>query len=126
MGDLFYFVSYLGIIHEINVGGETSVLKKSWPLGSVKDLENWMEPGGYQLIAVDKTSRRLYVAMHSGGKEGSQNPWRNLGCRSKTKKVIQRIAGANSIAMTLTKERKPYLYLYDEVEAKINTKLSRK
>ena len=24
IGDLFYFVSYLGIIHEINVGGETS------------------------------------------------------------------------------------------------------
>ena len=122
IGDLFYFVSYLGIIHEINVGGETSVLKKSWPLGSVKDLEGGWRPGGYQLIAVDKTSRRLYVAMHSGGKEGSHKyPGEEIWAVDlKTKKVIQRIAGANSIAMTLTKERKPYLYLYDGVEAKIH------
>ena len=121
IGDLFYFVSYNGVIHTINVGAEEATLKDNWSIGSDQDRVGGWRPGGYQLIAVDKISRRLYVAMHSGGKEGSHKyPAEEIWAIDlKTKKVIQRISGGNSVAMTLTKERKPYLYIYDGVGAKI-------
>lgn len=121
IGDTFYFVSYNGVIHEINVGSDTTTLKDTWSaLSGENENGNW-RPGGYQLIAVDKTAHRLYLAMHSGGKEGShkypaEEIWAiDLG----TKTVIQRVPGGNSVAMTLTKEPKPFLYVYDGVEAKI-------
>jgi len=121
IGDVFYFVSYKGVIHEIDVGSETATLKATWSvLSDDNDDGNW-RPGGYQLIAVDKTAQRLYLAMHSGGKEGSHKyPAEEIWALDlQTKNVIQRVSGGNSVAMTLTKESKPFLYAYDGVEAKI-------
>jgi methylamine dehydrogenase heavy chain len=115
VGDSYYFVSYEGNVKVINVGGDTAKLEDSWSLVDDADRKAGWKPGGYQLQAVHAQTKRLYVGMHDGAKNGShKNPAKEIWVFDlATKKRIQRAPGSNSIAMALTKEAKPTLYAYD-------------
>lgn len=122
IGDVYYFTSFHGQIYEINVGGAKAELLKTWSLLKDSDKAEGWRPGGYQLLAVHEESRRLYIAMHDEGKEGSHKyPAKEIWSFDIDSKArIGRISGGNTIAMTLTKEKDPSLYAYDGIEAKFH------
>jgi len=122
IGNTYYFVSFHGDVYEMNVENNKAKLLKTWSLLQDADKAAGWRPGGYQLLAVHPESRRLYVAMHPGGGEGTHKyPAKEIWSFDiDSKKRIDRVDGGNSIAMTLTKEKKPSLYLYDGIEAKFH------
>ena len=117
VGDSYYFVSYEGNVKVINVGGDVAKLEDSWSLLDDADKKAGWKPGGYQLQAIHTPTKRLFVGMHDGAKNGShKNPAKEIWVYDlATKKRIQRAPGSNSIAMALTKEAKPTLYAYDGI-----------
>ncbi len=122
IGDTYYFVSYEGNVHVLDLGGATAQAKGTWSLIDEAERAAGWRPGGYQLLAVDSANQRLYVAMHEGARDGSHKwPAKEIWAFDlKTSKRIGRAPGGNSIAMTLTNEPEPHLYLYDGMEAKFH------
>ncbi len=120
VGDTYSFVSYEGNVKVINVGGDVAKLEDSWSLLDEADKKAGWKPGGYQVQALHAPTKRLYVAMHDGAKNGShKNPAKEIWVYDlATKKRIQRAPGSGSIAMALTKEAKPTLYAYDGMNLK--------
>lgn len=115
IGDTYYFVSYNGNILEVDLGGAVAKAGATWSLLDDADkAANW-KPGGYQLMALNAEAKRLYVGMHPGAKDGSHKwPAQEIWAFDlNTRKRIDRAPGGNAIAMTLTKEAEPLLYLYD-------------
>ena len=72
-GQQYYFVSYEGDIHTLDVSGEEPTMKAAWPLQSPSERDEWW-PGGTQLIALHTGSGRFYVAMHRGGINSQKDP----------------------------------------------------
>ena len=71
IGDRYWFVSFNGMLHEVDVGGATARLVGSRSLvGAAQRKQGW-RPGGYQLFAVHPSGRWAVVAMHDKGGEGS-------------------------------------------------------
>lgn len=122
IGDTNYFVSYEGNIHEINLGGDVAKTESTWSLLNDEDKAAHWKPGGYQLLAVHDKTRRLYVAMHDGGRDGSHKlPAKEIWVFDlDSKKRLHRVAGNNAIALSLTKEDAPTLYVYDGIQAKFH------
>jgi methylamine dehydrogenase heavy chain len=120
VGDAYHFVSYEGNIKVINVGGDVAKVEDSWSLLDEADKKAGWKPGGYQVQALHAPTKRLYVGMHDGAKNGShKNPAKEIWVYDlATKKRIQRAPGSGSIAMALTKEAKPTLYAYDGMNLK--------
>jgi methylamine dehydrogenase heavy chain len=102
-GSLYRFVTFLGNVATVDVGGDTAKLVDTWSLVRTKDdrKAGW-RPGGYQPLAVHPGSGRLYVAMHPGGAEGShKNPAKEIWAFDiKTKKRVARMPGHAAIALT--------------------------
>jgi methylamine dehydrogenase heavy chain len=122
IGDTYYFVSFHGQIYEVSVAGAKAKLLKTWTLLNDSDKSKGWRPGGYQLLAVHEESRRLYVAMHDNGEEGTHKyPAKEIWSFDIDSNMrVGRISGGNAIAMTLTKEKTPSLYVYDGMEAKFH------
>jgi methylamine dehydrogenase heavy chain len=113
-GDIYTFVSFKGNVQSINVGGEEAVSDETWPLVTAADAKAGWRPGGFQPLAIQQKSNRLYVAMHPKGKEGSHKQaakeiWAfDLG----SKKRIARVPGHHSTVVSVTQGDAPRLYGY--------------
>ena len=120
--DTYYLISYLGQVYEVNVAEDKAKLSGQWSLTKKEDDTQKWRPGGYQISAIDKASRKLFVAMHDGGKDGShKTPAKEIWAYDiDAKKRVDRADGHNSIALALTKNTKPHLYIYDGVGAKFH------
>ena len=120
IGDAYYFVSFEGHVQVINLGGETAKAEAAWSLLNDDDRKGQWKPGGYQLLAVHAATKRLYVAMHDAGKEGShKDPAKEIWVYDlASKQRLQRAPGSNAIALALTKEAEPMLFAYDGVAMK--------
>ena len=72
------FVSFLGEVHEITLGGPEPIFAAPWSVVLAQQHERW-RPGGVQPGALHKSLSRLYVAMHEGGegthKNGGSEIW---------------------------------------------------
>lgn len=66
-GSRWIFVSFGGIVHEVDFSGKTPKISPSWSLNGVDGGSSKWRPGGLQLVAVHAASRRLFVVMHEGG-----------------------------------------------------------
>ncbi len=66
---LWYFISYDGTLYEVGYdeNGRTA-LRESWSVVSAEDAAEGWRPGGWQLLARDPRSGRLYLLMHKGPK----------------------------------------------------------
>jgi methylamine dehydrogenase heavy chain len=71
LGDRYFFVSFKGGLHEVDVGGPVAVLRSSHSLVNDAQRKQGWRPGGYQLFAVHPNGRWAVVAMHDKGGEGS-------------------------------------------------------
>jgi len=69
--DRYWFVSFKGMLHEVDVGGGKAELKSSKNMVDADSAKQGWRPGGYQLFAVHPNGRWAVVAMHDKGSEGT-------------------------------------------------------
>jgi methylamine dehydrogenase heavy chain len=119
-GDRYHFVSFKGNIATVNVGGDTAVLEGAWPLVAKADQKKSWRPGGYQPLVVHPATNRLYVAMHSGGVEGShKNPANEIWVfDTQSKKRVARLPGNSATALETSADGKR-LYAIDPMKASV-------
>lgn len=102
-GDIYRFVSFLGNMAVVNMGGTTATLQETWNMvrSAADRKKNW-RPGGFQPLAVHPGSNRIYVGMHADGFEGShKTPAQEIWAFDlKTKKRLARHKGHAAIALT--------------------------
>jgi methylamine dehydrogenase heavy chain len=103
-GDVYHFVSFKGNAAAVDLSGETAKVVDTFPLVTPAEMKKGWRPGGYQVQAAHPASKRLYVAMHEGGAEGShKNPakeiWTyDLGSKKRVGKMPG--MGATSLAVS--------------------------
>ncbi len=73
-GDRWYFVSFEGRVHPVDVSGATPRFDEPWSLTDAKDREDSWRIGGSQHLAVHGASGRLYSLMHQGGVDTAKDP----------------------------------------------------
>jgi len=68
-GNEWVFVSFEGVVHPVDVGGDALRVGDTWSLVDEADRSaNW-RIGGAQHLAVHAASGRLYALMHQGGRD---------------------------------------------------------
>lgn len=115
-GDRHYFISYQGKVHVADLSGEQPRLEEPWQIpGDKRDAAKRWRPSGYQPLALHRATGRLFVAMHSGGKEGShKDPAREIWVIDvKSKKRLARLPGNNAVAITVSQVDRPRLFALD-------------
>jgi methylamine dehydrogenase heavy chain len=119
-GDRYHFVSFKGNLATVNMGGDTAVLEGTWPLVGKGDQKKAWRPGGYQPLAVHPGTNRLYVAMHSGGVEGShKNPANEIWVfDTQSKKRVARLPGNSATALEPSADGKR-LFAIDPMKASV-------
>lgn len=115
IGDRHFFVSYQGHLHTADLSGDQPRLETSWPLVVGVDRRKAWRPSGYQLMAIHRGSGRLFVGMHSGGREGShKDPAKEIWVFDLAqKKRLARMPGHNAIALTVSQTDTPKLFAID-------------
>lgn len=73
LGDTWYFVSYAGAIHEVDVSSDEPTFPETWSLTQRNNEESW-RPGGFQLLAVHAGRKELAALMHEGGMDTHKDP----------------------------------------------------
>ena len=108
IGDIAYFPGFKGMLHEVDISGETAQYLGSWSLVNEEQrADNW-RPGG--LVLGDRDDQgRVYFIMHPDGKEGTQTHggpqvWVFDVKEKKRLQVIETPNWAISIAVTRGKE----------------------
>ncbi len=115
IGDRFFFVSYLGKVHELDLGAEKPRAIGSWSMVGADDAKKAWRPGGYQLFAIHAKSGRMFVLMHPEGQEGShKNPAAEIWAFDlAAKKRVARIPGNNAISLAAIQGGTPRLVALD-------------
>ena len=111
-GDNYTFISFLGNVQVVNVGGDTAVAEKPWSLLGAADAKAGWRPGGYQPLAMQIKTGRLYVGMHPKGKEGShKDPAKEIWAYDiASHKRVGRLPGHHSTVLAATRGEAPLLY----------------
>jgi methylamine dehydrogenase heavy chain len=115
LGNTFYFVSYNGNVYSADFSGPEAVFGKPWSLLDASGKDQGWRPGGYNLLAVNRATKRLYVGMHPNGAEGTHKTpaaeiWvYDLGAR----KRVARVPGRNALSMSVSQDDNPRLYTLD-------------
>ena len=73
-GDEWFFVSFEGDVHPVDVSGETLGVGEPWPLFDDADRRDGWRVGGGQLLAVHPPSGRLYALVHQGEPDTHKQP----------------------------------------------------
>lgn len=111
-GDRYTFVSFKGNVQVVNVGGDQAAAEKPWSLLTAADAKAGWRPGGYQPLALQQKSGRLYVGMHAKGTEGSHKTaaeqiW---AFDLATRKRVGRAPGHHATALAVSAGDAPKLY----------------
>jgi methylamine dehydrogenase heavy chain len=108
IGDKYLYLSFKGVLHEVDVSGATAALKSSRDLVSAAQKKLGWRPGGYQAFAVHPSGRWAVAAMHDKGREGShKTPAKQLWMFDlQTGKRIATAPGQGTASMTFSKSGK--------------------
>jgi len=114
IGDRYFFISFKGMVHPANLGGEQATFEAPWSLVAGPDAKGW-RPGGYQPLALHEGSGRIFVAMHAKGKDGShKDPASQIWAYDlATQKRVARAPGNNAIAIAVSRNAQPRLFAID-------------
>jgi methylamine dehydrogenase heavy chain len=136
LGDQYFFLSFLGRLTAVDLGGAVAQASEPWALVSRADSRlvaspkprvkggpvpapkgSW-RPGGYQPFAINAALKRLYVAMHEGGREGShKTPASEIWVLDMdAKRRLSRAKGVNAISLTTPRSGDAMLYAIDGVK----------
>jgi methylamine dehydrogenase heavy chain len=123
IGARAYFVSYHGMVHAVDLAGEQPVAELQWPILSSEDQNQSWRPGGWQVIAADQKSGRLYIMMHQGGewthKQFGKEVW---VFDAATKKRIRRIQlKTEAYSILASQGDKPMLFGLSLVQSQLET-----
>ena len=121
MDDSYTFVSFKGNVQVVNLGGDTAVADAPWSLLTPAQVKAGWRPGGYQPMALQAKSGRLYVGMHPKGKEGShKEPAKEIWAFDlATKKRIARAPGHHSTVIAASRGDSPRVYGYSTEKSTI-------
>ncbi len=105
-GDVWYFVSFEGVVHEVDVSGGAPRFAEPWPLFDDADREDRWRVGGRQLLAVHRESGRLYVLVHQGGpdthKQHGSEAWvYDLESRTREQRIALRNPGLTYLGVSM-------------------------
>lgn len=105
IGDRYFFLSFKGMLTELDVSGATVAVKSSRALVGPQDQKQGWRPGGYQVFAVHPSGRWAVVAMHDKGREGShKSPAKQLWTIDLASgKRIAVAPGQNTASMTFSR-----------------------
>jgi methylamine dehydrogenase heavy chain len=101
-GDTYHFVSFTGNVVSIDMSGDKAAAAGKWSMVTAVERKKGWRPGGYQPLALDPASGRMFVTMHAGGKEGSHKlPAKEIwGFDISSKKRVMRMPGQDSTAVS--------------------------
>lgn len=119
-GDTYHFASFTGNVLSIDMSGDKARLAGKWSLVSPAERRKGWRPGGYQVLALHADSKRLHVAMHSGGAEGShKSPAREIWSYDLgTRKRVGRMPGHMATAISTSPDGSR-LYAIDAEKASL-------
>lgn len=115
LGDKFYFVSFNGNVYSADFSGKEVAFEAPWALQQKGDEGKGWRPGGYNLMAVNRANRRLYVGMHTNGREGShKTPAEEIWVYDlDSKQRVARIPGGAALSMSVSQDPQPRLFTID-------------
>lgn len=104
VGDRYWFVSFLGQLTELDLGGPVARVMRQQSLVSAADRKGGWRPGGYQNFAVDPSAHWLVAGMHPKGAEGShKSPAAQLWVFDlQTGQRVARHAGKGTASLTFS------------------------
>lgn len=113
-GDNYTFVSFKGKVQSVNVGGDEVVPAEPWSMLSTTDAKAGWRPGGYQPMALQRSSQRLYVGMHPQGREGShKDPAREIWAFDlASRQRLKRVPGHHATLVAVSQGDAPRLYAF--------------
>jgi methylamine dehydrogenase heavy chain len=77
-GDRWLFVSFEGLVHPVDVSGETPSFGERWSLLDSADRAEGWRVGGQQHLALHGPTGRLYSLVHQGGPDTHKDPGTEL------------------------------------------------
>ncbi|WP_251864507.1 amine dehydrogenase large subunit [Achromobacter sp. Marseille-Q4962] len=115
LGDTFYFVSFNGNVYSADFSGREVRFGEPWSLLDKSGKDQGWRPGGYNVLAVNRQHKRLYVGMHPNGAEGShKTPAAEIWVYDlATHKRLARVPGRNALSMSVSQDTQPRLYTID-------------
>lgn len=115
LGDTFYFVSFNGNVYTADFSGKDVQFGAPWSLLDATGKDRGWRPGGYNLLAVNRALKRLYVGMHPNGAEGThKNPAAEIWVYDlESRKRIARVPGKGAVSMSVSQDDKPRLFTID-------------
>ncbi|MFO1218213.1 MAG: amine dehydrogenase large subunit [Burkholderiaceae bacterium] len=108
LGDRHWFLSFKGVLTEVDVSGPTAAVKSTRDLMKGAPQTQGWRPGGYQALAVHPSGRWAVVAMHDKGREGShKTPAKQLWTFDlQSGKRIAASPGLNTASLTFSRSGK--------------------
>lgn len=73
-GTTWWFVSFEGMLHEVDLGGDAPAAKAAWPLFTEAERADEKRVGGAQHLAYHPGTKRLYSVVHEGGPGSHKDP----------------------------------------------------
>lgn len=120
--DGLVFVSFYGNVYTARLQKDGAMkFAPVWSLLDESDRAKRWVPGGYNLLAVEPRSERLYIFMHPDGVEGShKNPAAEIWVYDlKTRKRVARVPGKDALSMSVVQGKKPQLLTIDGANVNI-------
>ncbi|MCL4683605.1 amine dehydrogenase [Myxococcota bacterium] len=104
-GDEWIFVSFDGLVHSVDVAGETPRFAEPWSLLDEADRGASWRIGGVQHLAVHEASGRLYSLMHRGGPDEHKVPGTEIWVYDlETRRRVQTIGIRNLLGAFLAQQ----------------------
>lgn len=111
-----FFVSYEGVLYEVDISQGRTQLAESWSLLDAKDQAAHWRPGGWQLLAYHASTDRLFVLMHRGPrwthKHGGEEVW--VFDVSRNQRVARIPLEHHAISLAVSQDSSPLLYALSE------------
>lgn len=121
IGDRHYLVSFHGQVYAADLSAATARVDAPWSLLGPADAKPKWRPGGYQLFAVHRGQKRMYIGMHKGGAEGThKNPADEIWVIDlERRQRVARLPGQAAVALVVEQTPEPALYALDAVKMAI-------
>src|SRR5436309_15480952 len=104
-GNEWLFVSFEGVVHPVDVGGEKPRFGETWSLVDEADRRASWRIGGGQHLAVHAASGRLYALMHQGGPDTHKEPGSEVWVYDlATRRRVQRIPVLNPLVSFIAQQ----------------------
>lgn len=112
LGDRWFFPSYAGVVHTVDLSGKDAAFPKTWSLLTPADRGESWRIGGIQHLAVHRNERRLYALMHQGEQDTHHHPGTQVWVYDlETRQRIQRIElRVPATSIEVSQDGAPLLY----------------